>query len=231
MLTLISGVGAKGQVGEAVAATLARRGDQLVLVARLADEASDRVADLAAAGYAAHGYACDLARADAVKALSAEVRKVHGARLDNVVHLAGGFALTGPIADSDPSEVDRMMRINYLTAFNVARAFLPAVREASGSFVFFASENVLEGARTRGSAAYTAAKSAVVALVRSLADEGREFQVRANALAPTSIRTAANETAMATDARYVEREEVANAVAYLCSREASAVTGQVIRLR
>lgn len=231
MLTLISGVGAKGQVGEAVAATLARRGDQLVLVARLADEASDRVADLAAAGYAAHGYACDLARADAVKALSAEVRKVHGARLDNVVHLAGGFALTGPIADSDPSEVDRMMRINYLTAFNVARAFLPAVREASGSFVFFASENVLEGARTRGSAAYTAAKSAVVALVRSLADEGREFRVRANALAPTSIRTAANETAMGTDARYVEREEVANAVAYLCSREASAVTGQVIRLR
>ena len=231
MLTLITGVGAKGQVGEAVAETLARRGDQLVLVARSPDEVKQRAAHLAASGFAAHGYHCDLAKANEVHALAAAVRKAHGARLDHVVHLAGGFALTGPIADSDPSEVDRMMRINYLTAFNVARAFLPAVREATGSFVFFASENVVEGSRTQGSAGYTAAKSAVVALMRSLADEGREFRVRANALAPTSIRTAANEAAMGTDARDVEREEVADAVAYLCSPEASAVTGQVIRLR
>lgn len=230
LLTLITGAGAKGQVGEAVAAALARRGDHLVLVARAEAEVQERVNDLAGAGFAAAGYACDLAEADAVVALAAEVRKAHGARLDNVVHLAGGFALTGPIADSDPSQIDRMMRINYLTAFNVARAFLPAVREASGSFVFFASENVLEGARTKGSAGYTAAKSAVVALMRSLADEGREFRVRANALAPTSIRTAANEAVMGAGARYVEREQVASAVEFLCSPAASAVTGQIIRL-
>ena len=231
MLTLITGVAAKGQVGEAVADLLARRGDHVILVARTGAEVNERASDLARAGFAAAGYACDLAEADAVQALAAEVRKAHGARLDNVVHLAGGFALTGPIADSEPPQVDRLMRINYLTAFNVARAFLPAVRESSGSFVFVASENVLEGARTTGSAGYTAAKSAVVALMRSLADEGREFRVRANALAPTSIRTAANEAAMGTDARYVEREEVASAVAFLCSPAASAVTGQLIRLR
>jgi NAD(P)-dependent dehydrogenase (short-subunit alcohol dehydrogenase family) len=231
MLTLITGVGAKGQVGEAVAATLSRRGDHLVLVTRSESEVNDRVADLAGAGFAASGYHCDLADAAAVRDVAVRVRQAHGARLDNVVHLAGGFALTGPIADSDPSAVDHMMRINYLTAFNVARAFLPAVRDASGAFVFFASENVIEGARTKGSAAYTAAKSAVVALMRSLADEGREFGVRANAVAPTSIRTAANEAAMGVDARYVERDEVAAAVAFLCSREAAAVTGQIIRLR
>jgi meso-butanediol dehydrogenase/(S,S)-butanediol dehydrogenase/diacetyl reductase len=231
VLTLITGVGAKGQVGEAVAAALARRGDQLVLVSRSEDEVKARVADLAAAGFAAAGYECDLADAAATQALAARVGKAHGMRVDNVVHLAGGFALTGPLIESDPSQVDRMMRINYVTAFNVVRAFFAAVREASGSFVFFASENVLEGARTKGSAGYTAAKAAVVALMRSLADEGRELGVRANALAPTSIRTLANEASMGTDARYVEREEVANAVCFLCSREASAITGQVIRLR
>lgn len=231
MLTLITGVGAKGQLGEVVARTMARRGDQLVLVARSETDVKARTADLAAAGFSASGYACDLAEAAEVQALAARVRQSHGARLDNVVHLAGGFAMTGSIFDSDPAHVDRMMRINYLTAFNVARAFLPAVKETSGSFVFFASENVLDGARTRGSAAYTAAKSAVVALARSLADEGREVGIRANALAPTSIRTAANETAMGSDARYVEREDVAAVVAFLCSRDASAITGQVIRLR
>ena len=231
MLTLITGVGAKGQVGEAVAATLSQRGDHLVLVTRSEKEVKERAADLTAAGFAASGYHCDLADAAAVRDLAARIRQAHGARLDHVVHLAGGFALTGPIAESDPSPVDHLMRINYLTAFNVARAFLPAVREASGAFVFFASENVIEGVRTKGSAAYTAAKSAVVALMRSLADEGREFGVRANALAPASIRTAANEAAMGVDARFVEREQVAAAVAFLCSRAAAAVTGQVVRLR
>jgi NAD(P)-dependent dehydrogenase (short-subunit alcohol dehydrogenase family) len=231
LLTLITGVGAKGQVGEAVAAALARRGDHLVLVARTDAEARERADDLIAGGFPAAGYACDLAEPDRVLSLAAEVRKIHGAPLDNVVHLAGGFALTGSIAESDPAQVERMLRINYLTAFNVARAFLPAVRQASGSFVFFASENVLEGASTKGSAGYTAAKSAVVALMRSLADEGREFRVRANALAPASIRTATNEAAMGADARYVEREQVASAVAFLSSGAANAITGQVIRLR
>lgn len=231
VLTLITGAGGKGQVGEAVAATLARRGDTLILVTRSASDAQQRVADLASMGYAAHGHECDLADPPAVRDLAERVRRTHGGRLDNVVHLAGGFALTGPIADADPAETDRLLSINYFTAFNTARAFLPLVREARGSFVFFASENVLEGIRTKGSAAYTAAKAAVVALMRSLADEGREFGVRANAVAPAAIRTATNQASMGSEARYVERDDVASTVAFLCSPASGAVTGQVIRLR
>jgi NAD(P)-dependent dehydrogenase (short-subunit alcohol dehydrogenase family) len=97
--------------------------------------------------------------------------------------------------------------------------------------VYFASEAVLEGAPTRGVAAYVAAKAAVVALMRSVADEGRELGVRANALAPAAIRTGTNEASMGAEARFVEREDVANVVAFLCSPSAAAVTGQVIRLR
>ena len=95
----------------------------------------------------------------------------------------------------------------------------------------FASEVVLEGARTAGVAGYVAAKSAVVALMRSVADEGRHAGVRANALAPAAIRTAANEPSMPAKTRYVEREEVASAVLFLSSPGGSAITGQVIRLR
>ena len=56
------------------------------------------------------------------------------------------------IADADPDETDRLWRINYQTAFNVARAFFPLIRQAGGSFVFFASENVLEGVRIENGA-------------------------------------------------------------------------------
>ena len=79
-------------------------------------------------------------------------------------------------------------------------------------------------------AAYAAAKSGVVALTRAIAAEERGNGVRANAVAPATIRTAANVSAMGADSRYVEREQVADAVVFLCSPRASAISGVVLPL-
>jgi NAD(P)-dependent dehydrogenase (short-subunit alcohol dehydrogenase family) len=203
----------------------------VLLLSRSEEDVRARAGELASAGFAAAGYGCDLSRAADVDRLAERVRKDHGDRIDALVNLAGGFALSGPLAKSDPETFNRLLAINLTTAYLATRAFLPFVREAEGSIVFFASEAVLEGARTTGISAYAAAKSAVVALMRSVADEGRDAGIRANALAPGSIRTATNEASMGSDARYVEREDVAAAVAFLCSPASRAVTGQVIRLR
>ena len=229
MLSLITGVGARGQVGEAVAETLGRRGDTVLIVARTAADADARARELSAAGRV-FGYACDLASEPMVAELAERIRREHGERLDALVNLAGGFAASGPVAASDVATVDRLMAINFRTAFLATRAFLPMVRAARGAIVYFASDTVIEGTYTRGVSAYVAAKSAVVALMRSVADEAVADGVRANALAPSAIRTATNEAGMAAGARFVEREDVAAAVAFLCSPDASAVTGQVVRL-
>lgn len=231
MISLITGVGAKGQVGEAVAAALAGRGDRVLLVSRDHGEVTERAKELVARGLSAHGYPCDLSDARAVEALAGRLREDHGTRLDAVVNLAGGFGSSGPLADSDPQLLARMLHINLTTAYLTTRAFLPFVREAQGSVLYFASDAVLEGSRSRGIAAYAAAKAGVLALMRSVADEAREWGGRANALAPGSIRTVANEASMGASGRYVEREDVASAVAFLCSPDARAITGQVIRLR
>ena len=230
MLVLITGVGAKGQVGEAVATAFADRGDTVLIVSRDATEVAERQKELSARGKAS-GYTCDLSNADDVSSLAERVRVEHGPKLDALVNLAGGFGSSGPLAGSDPKAVERMMSINFTTAYLTTRSFMPMLIEARGAVVFFASEAVLEGARTGGVAGYVAAKSAVVALMRSVADEGRERGVRANALAPSAIRTATNEASMPAKTRYVEREEVAGTVTFLCSSAASAITGQVIRLR
>ncbi|MDQ4079777.1 MAG: SDR family oxidoreductase, partial [Gemmatimonadota bacterium] len=74
------------------------------------------------------------------------------------------------------------------------------------------------------------AKSGVLTLMRAIAEEEQANGVRANAVAPTSIRTAANVRDMGSDARYVEREDVAQVVLWLCSEDSRAVTGQVIAL-
>jgi NAD(P)-dependent dehydrogenase (short-subunit alcohol dehydrogenase family) len=176
------------------------------------------------------GYGCDLSSADDVARLAKEIAANHGDRVDALVHMAGGFAMTGPVAESTIESWERMIAINLTTAFLTSRAFLPLVRNARGSIVFFASEAALPGAKGKNMAAYAVAKSGVASLMRAIAAEERANGVRANALAPASIRTAANEKAMGSDVRYVEREEVAAAVTFLCSSAASAITGELLPL-
>lgn len=227
---LLTGAGREGQVGEAVARALAERGATLLLVDRSLDQAQDRASALAEAGFKAFPFDCDLADPSSVGDLARRVGAAHGERLGAVVHVAGGFAVSGPVASSDLDVLNRMLSINVTTAFLVTRAFLPFVRAARGAIVYFASEAALPGAKVANIAAYAMAKSGVVTLMRAVAQEERESGVRANALAPTSIRTAANVKAMGENVRYIEREEVAHAVAYLCSDDASAITGQLIAL-
>lgn len=227
---LLTGAGREGQVGEIVARTLADAGATVLLVDRTAETARARATALSAAGFRASSFGCDLADAGAVDALVDRVRTQHGDQLSALVHVAGGFALSGSLPDSDVESWHRMITINLTTAYLVTRAFLPLLRAGRGSIVYFASEAALPGANVAGVAAYAAAKSGVVALMRAVAQSERANRVRANALAPTSIRTAANMHSMGEGVRYIEREQVASAVAYLCSDAASAVTGQVIAL-
>ena len=133
--------------------------------------------------------------------------------------------------ESDASIWARQFAINTTTAYLAARAFLPLLRATKGSIVFFASEAVLPGGRTANLSAYAASKSALVSLMQTIAQEEAPKGVRANAVAPTSIRTAANIAAMGPNASYVSREDVAKVVLWLCSEEARAVTGQVVPVR
>ena len=227
---LITGVGREGQVGEAVARALASFGSTLLLVDRREEQARERAAAIGGDSVRAFGYGCELADAAAVAALAARVRREHGERLRALVHVAGGFALSGSISESDVDVWRRMIDINLTTAYLVTRAFLPSVRAGKGSLVYFTSEAVSPGGRVANISAYAAAKAGVVSLMRSVAQEERGSGVRANALAPTSIRTAANLQSMGENVRYVEREEVAAVVAFLCSKASSGVTGQLIVL-
>jgi len=136
-----------------------------------------------------------------------------------------------PTVDSPEYVVPFALAVHDTGVLVTARAFLPLVRATKGAMVFFGSEAALPGARVAGIAAYAAAKGAVLTLVQAIAQEERDNGVRANALAPAAIRTAANIAEMGADAAYVTREAVADVVVWLCSDAARAVTGQVVRVR
>jgi NAD(P)-dependent dehydrogenase (short-subunit alcohol dehydrogenase family) len=226
---LVTGIGREGQVGEAVAASLADAGATIAAVDLLSDAVEARVVALRARGALADAYTCDLTNESAVQTLASNVSSRYRGRLDALVHLAGGFAMSS-VLDGGLDVWRRQLDLNLTTAVLATRAFLPLIRAARGAFVFFGSAAALPGATVANMAAYAAAKGGVLSLMRALADEERATGVRANALAPTAIRTAVNEKNMGGDARFVEREDVARVVVWLCSEASKPVTGQVIAL-
>lgn len=200
----------------------------MILVAHDGALAEDRAREIRDAGGEASAFGCDLTDPTAVEELARRVGRDRD-RLDALVNVAGGFGITGALSESDPSAFRRQFEINLTTAYLATRAFLPSIRAAKGSVVFFASEAALPGGSVAGLAAYAAAKSAVVALARAVAQDEATHGVRSNTVAPGAMRTAANLATMG-DARYVELDDVASVVLFLCSDEARAITGQVVRL-
>jgi len=229
-IVLLTGVGAEGQVGEVVALAFADLGASLVLVDRTPDRVQQRAAALERLGHSARGYGCDLSDAAAVSELVVTIRKNHGEKLRALVHMAGGFAMSGPLAESAIEVWNRQIAVNLTTAFLTSRAFLPLLRADEGSIVFFSSQAALPGGSVAEMSAYAAAKTGVATLMRAIAAEEQKNGVRANAIAPAAIRTAANLASMGTSVPYVEREEVAAVVTFLCSRQASGISGTLLPL-
>lgn len=231
-LVVITGVGRAGQVGEAIAQGFAARGASLALLDLNADQVVERAAAVKAIGSATMtGHAANLSDAAAAQQAAAEVLSAHGvSQVHAVICVAGGFGMTGPLDQADPDAWAKQFTINLTTAFATTRAFLPAVREARGSFVYFGSVAATPGGNPAGMAAYAAAKSGVLTLMRAVAMDEKPHGVRANAVAPTAIRTATNLADMGDKTDYVERESVADVVAFLASPLARNVNGQVLVL-
>ena len=229
-LVAITGVGRAGQVGETLAQRFAQLGATVALLDRDEPALRERAADLKRAGHRVIAVTTDLTNPEAVGKAAAQITDAGKTPLNALVAAAGGFAMSGPVAESDFAAWQKQLQISLITAYLSTRAFLPSLRAARGSIVYFASAAALPGAKTANMSAYAVAKAGVLALMQAVAQEERSNGVRANALAPTSIRTAANVSAMGADQAYVDRESVADAVQWLSSEGARDVTGQVIRL-
>jgi NAD(P)-dependent dehydrogenase (short-subunit alcohol dehydrogenase family) len=229
-VAVLTGVSRPGQAGEVVARYLAERGASVVLIDRTGTEAEARAAELRARGLHATAARADLTDRSQLDAVASGVARDFSG-VDALVNIAGGFATSGKVAESDPDAWQRTLDIGLKTAYLTTRAFLPLLRSRRGAVVFFSSAAALPGARIGEMSAYAISKAGVITLMRAVAQEERESGVRSNALAPTAIRTATNVESMGQNARYVEREEVADAVYFLCFSDAArSITGQVVQL-
>ncbi len=148
------------------------------------------------------------------------------------VLVAGGWRGGRPFHEEHDEDTWRsMLDENLESAQRALRALLPRlVARRSGSVVVVGSRNVERPWSGAGAAAYTVAKSAVVALARVIASEVRDAGVRVNAVLPSTIDTAQNRDTMpdADATRWVEPESIAEVIGFLLSDPARDVSGAVL---
>src|SRR6478609_1622009 len=136
------------------------------------------------------------------------------------IHLAGGFAMA-PVAKTTKSDLMKQVEMNFVTTFLCCRAAVNAMRPtgAGGRIVNVATRPALEWRAGAGMVAYTASKAAVVALTVALAEEVVKADILVNAIAPSTMDTAANRKAMpkADFSAWTKVDDVAATILFLAS--------------
>lgn len=231
--TLAVITGAAGGIGRAVALRLVASGARLALIDLDGDGLEEAVRAVRASGAEAEGFVADVADEAAMAQAAAAVE----ARFGDCAVLVNnaGVLLRGRFFDEDaPAQWARTIDINLGGAFFASRAFLPALRATRGCIVNVASVHSFSA--VGNSAAYTASKGGLKQFTQALAVELAADGIRVNAVAPGAVRTGMTGEAADLEGpsgflarvplrRLGEPDEVAHAVHFLASAQASYITG------
>jgi NAD(P)-dependent dehydrogenase (short-subunit alcohol dehydrogenase family) len=150
-------------------------------------------------------------------------------QIEVLAHLVGGFAGGTTIADTDDATFQRMFDMNLNSAFHMLRAVLPHMRAAeSGRIIAIGSRAAEAPGATVG--AYSASKSALVSLIRTVALENKDVGITANVILPGTMDTPANRKDMpgADTSQWVQPASVASLIVWLAGDAGKAVTGAAI---
>lgn len=235
-VALVTG-GASG-IGAAIAARLAMLGAAVASLDRDQDACDLAVSKLTDAGWPAMAVKGDVTQLASLESACAHIAETLGAPPNLVIHNAGWTGPNVPFADLSLDDQFRIVDINYMGALHTVRSTLPGmVARGGGSYLFVSSDAAKIG--TPKESVYSGAKAAIVGFAKGLTVEVAQHSITVNVVSPGSTDTSLIREVLTPD--QIERrvranpqrrlgspEDVAEAAAFLVSRNASYITGQVL---
>lgn len=236
--------GSSRGIGRAIAQVFVREGAQVIVNGRDARRIEEAVEEinsqhsslhpdgLGSGGGCAWGMRADVGDRRAVHQMVDAVLEKFG-RIDILVNNAAIYEIVS-LREMTEEQWDRVLNINLKGAFNCTKAVLePMIQQGHGSIIHIASD----AGKTGGIlpvAHYAASKAAIIAFTKSVAREFAPFGIRVNAVSPGVIRTEMTETLIKQRplsvplGRIGTPEDVAKAVLFLASEDASYITGEIL---
>jgi len=239
--------GASRGIGRSIAEVFIREGARVIVCGRKQETIEQVAREI---GPAATPVVCHVGRADQVQNLVETAMREFG-RIDILVNNAGTNIAQGPCLEMDEGQFDKMVEINLKSVFRLMKLVAPGMCErGSGSIINIAS---IAGLRPQfHSLLYSMTKAALIMMTQSYAVELGPKGVRVNAICPGPV----TETKMSKDLGHTLAErlgvseedqlkgflntilqgrgqtanEIAEAALFLCSAQASAITGQALNV-
>jgi 3-oxoacyl-[acyl-carrier protein] reductase len=233
-VALVTGAGRN--IGRAIALELAAGGAAVAVNTRASREDAEKVvAEIRAAGGQAAVFMADVADANAVNAMVANVVKQFG-RIDMLV-LNASVRKETPFIDMSFDEWRNILAITLDGSFHCTKACLPAmIKAGGGAIVTLGGLMALSGAKNRVHG--SVAKHGLVGMTRALSRDLAQYGIRVNCVAPGQMNTTraagraprANPSDLIPLGRRGEPEEIATTVRFLCGPGASFITGQTLHV-
>ncbi len=217
--------GGSGAIGQAILEALARSGARAISL------------DLKEARDKRHWVKCDVREENSIATALESVHKSEQ-RIDFVVH-AAGISRDSVIWKMSTEDWDTVQAVNLRGAFLLLRHAIPVLRDGQGGRIVLIGS--INGSRGKfGTSAYSASKAGLIGLAKSVAREVGRFGILVNVVEPGWVRTplteivpqAVKDAALAESllGSFLEPEDVAASVLFLCGPGAGHITGQVLRV-
>lgn len=236
-VVVVTGAGSPKGIGRTIAHTFGKQGAKVVICDINQEGLDANVKEMQEMGIEAAGFAANLTDPEAVKELVNKIVDKYG-RIDVLVNNAG-ISQKVTVADMTLDDIKRIFNVNMFGLFLITQAVCEVMKKQKyGRIVHLSSVSGKRGGGIFGGAHYSASKAAVLGFSKNLAREVSEYGITTNCVCPGLINTEIwkslpKEQADAVIAgipmgRPGETQEVANAIVFLASKEASYITGEEI---